>query len=142
MALGAAGAMQVAFEKTLRYALERQAFGRSVGHFQVIRHKLAEVATTIEAGRDLTYHALRSDLAGGDAVKEVTMAKLATQRASFDVMDTCWISTAETATWPSTGSRRGRRRPFGTDRWGTDEIMKEVLGRSLGLEWSRCAASS
>src|SRR5439155_10562245 len=87
MALGAVGAMQVAFDKTLRYALERQAFGRAIGHHQVIRHKLAEIATRIEAGRDITYHALRCYLNGGDAVKEVTMAKLATQRASFEVMD-------------------------------------------------------
>src|SRR5438270_5697526 len=64
MALGAVGAMQVAFEKTVAYALERNAFGRPIGHHQVIRHKLAEIATTIEAGRDLTYHALRRYLDG------------------------------------------------------------------------------
>ena len=50
MALGAVGAMQVAFERTLEYALERKAFGQEIGHHQVIRHKLAEIAVTIEAG--------------------------------------------------------------------------------------------
>jgi alkylation response protein AidB-like acyl-CoA dehydrogenase len=42
-----------------------------------------------EAGRDMTYAALRRHLAGADAVREVTMAKLATQRAAVDVIDAC-----------------------------------------------------
>src|SRR3954454_16882383 len=50
--IGAAGCVagaQRAFEMTREYALERQAFGRSIGHFQVIRHKFADMATKIEA---------------------------------------------------------------------------------------------
>jgi acyl-CoA dehydrogenase len=89
MALGAVGGMQAAFEKTLQYALERRAFGKPIGRHQAIRHKLAEIAVQIEAGRDVTYHALRLYLAGADAVREVTIAKLKTQRTAFDVMDTC-----------------------------------------------------
>src|SRR5947209_1714266 len=89
MALGSVGGMQAAFERTLEYALARSAFGRPIGKHQVIRHKLAEIATTIETGRALTYHALRLFVEGIDAVREVTMAKLHTQRAAFDVMDTC-----------------------------------------------------
>src|SRR5205807_8304046 len=75
MALGAVGGMQVAFEKTLKYAQERQAFGRPIGRHQAIRHQLAEIATVIEAGRDVTYHALRRYLINEDAVREVTIAK-------------------------------------------------------------------
>src|SRR5436190_347718 len=48
--IGAAGCVagaQRAFDMTREYALERQAFGRSIGHFQVIRHKFAEMATKI-----------------------------------------------------------------------------------------------
>src|SRR5438270_11889461 len=67
MALGAVGGMQVAFERTLRYALERRAFGKEIGKHQAIRHKLAEIAVKIEAGRDVTYSALRRYLDGGDA---------------------------------------------------------------------------
>ncbi len=52
MALGAVAAAQHCFELTLRYAAERQAFGRPISGFQVTRHKFAEMATTIEAGRD------------------------------------------------------------------------------------------
>lgn len=134
MALGAVGAMQVAFDKTLKFALEREAFGKPIGKHQAIRHKLAEIAVTIEAGRDVTYAALRRYLAGEDAVREVTIAKLATQRAAFEVMDTClqihggagYIAEYDI----ERAARDARLGPIGG---GTDEIMKEVLGRSLGL---------
>ena len=52
--IGAAGCVagaQRAFDRTLAYALERKAFGREIGHFQVIRHKFAAMATQIEASR-------------------------------------------------------------------------------------------
>jgi acyl-CoA dehydrogenase len=134
MALGAVGGMQVAFENTLRYAQERVAFGRPIGHFQAIRHKLAEVAVTIEAGRDVTYSALRRHVAGEDAVREVTIAKLATQRASFDVMDTCLqIHGGAGYTTEFDIERAARDARLGPIGGGTDEIMKEILGRSLGL---------
>ena len=51
MALGAVGAMQAIFERTRKYALQRRAFGKPIACHQVIRHKLAEIAITIEAGR-------------------------------------------------------------------------------------------
>ncbi len=134
MALGAVGAMQVAFENTLAFARERHAFGTAIGHHQAIRHKLAEIALTIEAGRDVTYAALRRYVAGQDATREVTIAKLATQRAAFQVMDTClqihggagYIADYEI----ERAARDARLGPIGG---GTDEIMKEILGRALGL---------
>jgi alkylation response protein AidB-like acyl-CoA dehydrogenase len=126
--------MAVAFEKTLSYALEREAFGRPIGKHQVIRHKLAEIATAIEAGRDITYHALRMYVTGQDAVREVTIAKLMTQRNAFEVMDAClqihggngYMAEYEI----ERAARDARLGPIGG---GTDEIMKEILGRSLGL---------
>jgi acyl-CoA dehydrogenase len=134
MALGSVGGMQSAFEKTLKYALERRAFGRPIGNFQAIRHKLAEIATTIEAGRDVTYSALRRYVAGEDAVREVTIAKLATQRAAFDVMDTCLQIHGGNGYMVEYGIERAARDArLGPIGGGTDEIMKEVLGRSLGL---------
>jgi len=134
MALGAVGGMQSAFEKTLAYALERKAFGREIGHFQVIRHKLAEIATTIEGGRDVTYSALRRYVAGEDAVREVTIAKLATQRASFEVMDSCLQIHGGNGYMQEYGIERAARDArLGPIGGGTDEIMKEILGRSFGL---------
>ncbi len=134
MALGAVGAMKVAFEKTLEYALEREAFGRPIGKHQAIRHKLAEIATTVEAGRDVTYHALRAYLAGQDAVREVTMAKLLTQRSAFDAIDTCLqIHGGNGYMTEYEIERAARDARLGPIGGGTDEIMSEILGRSLGL---------
>jgi acyl-CoA dehydrogenase len=134
MALGSVGGMQRAFEKTLEFALQREAFGRPIGKHQVIRHKLAEIALTIEAGRDVTYAALRRYVAGEDAVREVTIAKLATQRAAFDVMDSCLqIHGGAGYMVEYDIERAARDARLGPIGGGTDEIMKEILGRSLGL---------
>jgi acyl-CoA dehydrogenase len=134
MALGAVGAMQVAFDKTLKYAQEREAFGRPIGKHQAIRHKLAEIAVTVEAGRDVTYSALRRHVAGEDAVREVTIAKLATQRAAFEVMDICLqIHGGNGYMAEYDIERAARDARLGPIGGGTDEIMKEILGRSLGL---------
>ena len=130
----AVGAMNAAFENTLRFALDRRAFGRPIGRHQVIRHKLAEVALTVEAGRDVTYAALRRYVAGEDAVRDVTIAKLATQRAAFDVMDTCLqIHGGAGYMVEYDIERAARDARLGPIGGGIDEIMKEILGRSLGL---------
>src|SRR4029079_5795210 len=55
----AVGVAQAAFEAALRYSQERTQFGKPISEFQVIGHKLAHMATQIEAGRQLTYHAAR-----------------------------------------------------------------------------------
>jgi acyl-CoA dehydrogenase len=134
MALGSIGGMQRCFDRTLEYARERRAFGRPIGSHQVIRHKFAEMATTIEAGRDITYYALRLFVDGMDAVQEVTMAKLATQRAAFDVADTCLQIHGGAGYMKEYGIERAARDArLGPIGGGTDEIMKEILGKTLGL---------
>jgi acyl-CoA dehydrogenase len=134
MALGAVGGMQAAFERTLRYAHERTAFGRPIGSHQTIRHRLAEIAITIEAGRDVTYAALRRYVAGEDATREVTIAKLATQRAAFEVMDSCLQIHGGNGYMAEYGIERAARDArLGPIGGGTDEIMKEILGRAMGL---------
>ncbi len=122
MALGAIGAMQVCFDQTLAHA---------GGRGQAVRHAMAELAVRIEAGRAITYQALRRHLTGEDAVREVTMAKLATQRAAVDVIDTCLqIHGLDAPPELERALRDARLGPIGG---GTDEIMREILGRSLGL---------
>ena len=124
MALGAVGAMQACFEQTVAYAGSRRGG-------QAIRHLLAEIAVTIETGRAVTYSALRRFVAGEDAVREVTIAKLATQRAAFDAIDACvQIHGLDAPPELERAVRDARLGPIGG---GTDEIMKEILGRSLGL---------
>ena len=134
MALGAVGGMQRIFEQTLAYAKEREAFGRSIGRFQVIRHKFAEMSVKIEAGRSLTYAALRKFVAGEDAIREVTQAKLFTQRAICEVADEAIQIHGGYGYMREYGVERAYRDArLGPIGGGTDEIMKEILGRQLGL---------
>jgi acyl-CoA dehydrogenase len=134
MALGAVAAMQGLFEKTLQFAKDRQAFGRPLSGFQVTRHKFAEMATTIETGRALTYHALRLHHLGMDCTQEVTMAKLATQRAAFEVADQCLQIHGGAGYMVEYGVERAARDlRLGPIGGGTDEIMREILGKTLGL---------
>jgi alkylation response protein AidB-like acyl-CoA dehydrogenase len=71
----AVGVAQAAFEAALRYSKERTQFGKPISEFQVIGHKLAHMATQIEAGRQLTYHAARMKDTGKRADLEAGMAK-------------------------------------------------------------------
>jgi alkylation response protein AidB-like acyl-CoA dehydrogenase len=122
------------FEQTVRYALERSAFGKPIGKHQVIRHKLADMATTLEAGRSLTYHALRLFISGQDALREVTMAKLHTQRAACNVVDECLqIHGGAGYMKEYEIERAARDLRLGPIGGGTDEIMREILGKTMGL---------
>ena len=64
MALGAVGAMTIAWERTADFARERRAFGRPLSEHQAIRHKLADLATSVYTCRCVTYDALRRFVAG------------------------------------------------------------------------------
>jgi len=59
MSIGAIGAMDRLIEVSVNYAKERQAFGRPIGSFQAIRHKIAMMATRTEASRAFAYDTLR-----------------------------------------------------------------------------------
>jgi acyl-CoA dehydrogenase len=134
MALGAVGAMHAAIERTIAYTQERTAFGRELTGHQVVRHKLVDLATTAHTGRCLTYDALRRFVDGGDAVREVTMAKLFTQRACFEVMDGCLQLHGGAGYMREYGIERAARDArLGPIGGGTDEIMREILGKVLAL---------
>lgn len=134
MSLGTVASMQHAFDRTLQYAREREAFGRSIGKFQVIRHQFADMATTIHTARCLTYDALKRVHAGETATQEVTMTKLFTQRAAMDVVDACVQIHGGAGYMEEYGiERMYRDARLGPIGGGTDEIMREILGRSLGL---------
>ncbi len=134
MALGAVGAMHFAIERTIAFCRERRAFGKPLTGHQTVRHKLTELATTAHTGRCLTYDALRRFVDGENAVKEVTMAKLFTQRASFEVMDACLQLHGGAGYMREYDIERAARDArLGPIGGGTDEIMKEILGKVLGL---------
>jgi acyl-CoA dehydrogenase len=134
MALGAVGAMQLAWERTAAFSRERQTFGRPLSGHQTIRHKLVDLATSTYACRCVTYDALRRFVSGEEPWREVTMAKLLTQRAAFELMDACLQIHGGAGYmreyWVERAARDARLGPIGG---GTDEIMREILGRSLEL---------
>src|SRR5918997_1512484 len=135
--IGAAGCVagaQRAFDKTLAYAMERQAFGRSIGRFQVNRHMFADMATKIEAARQLVYTTAWRFANGEYPVREISMAKLYAARVACEVTDECL----------QIHGGAGYMREFGIERaWrdmrlnrigaGADEVMLDVIGKSYGL---------
>jgi acyl-CoA dehydrogenase len=134
MALGAVGAMQLAWERTASFARERRAFDRPLTGHQAIRHKLVDLATSAYTCRCVTYDALRRFVAGEEPWREVTMAKLLTQRAAFELMDACLQIHGGAGYmheyWVERAARDARLGPIGG---GSDEIMREILGRNLEL---------
>ncbi|HEY4281306.1 MAG TPA: acyl-CoA dehydrogenase family protein [Conexibacter sp.] len=135
--IGAAGCVsgaQLAFDKTLQYALERTAFGRQIGKFQVTRHKFAEMATKIESARQMVYTTAWRFNNGEYPVREISMAKLHAARIAVEVADECI----------QIHGGAGYMKEYGIERvWrdmrlnrigaGTDEVMLDVIGRSYGL---------
>jgi acyl-CoA dehydrogenase len=134
MALGSVGSMFNLLDTATRYAHERSAFGRPIGGFQTIRHKIAEMAVRAETGRAMTYNALRLFSEGHDAIREVTMAKLKTQRDAFQQADDTIQIMGGAGYMKEYGVERAARDlRLGPIGGGTDEIMKEILGKQLGL---------
>jgi alkylation response protein AidB-like acyl-CoA dehydrogenase len=133
-AAGAVAGAQNVFDRTLEYAKERQAFGRAIGHFQVIRHKFADMATKIETARQLTYTTAWRFQNGEYPVREITMAKLYASRIAVEVADECIQIHGGAGYMQEYGIERSwrdlRLNRIGA---GTDEIMLDVIGRSYGL---------
>ena len=134
MAIGAVGAMDGLIETSIAYANERQAFGRSISSFQAIRHKIAEMATTAAAAKTLTYDTLRRFNEGEQVIREVSMAKLMTQRALVDVADEALQIHGGYGYMKEYGIERALRDArLGPIGGGTDEIMKDIIGKTFGL---------
>jgi acyl-CoA dehydrogenase len=134
MSLGAVGAMQRLLETTIEYAQERKAFGRPIAGHQAIRHKITDMAVKLERGRAVTYNALRLFIEGHDAIKEVTAAKLVTQRDCFEVADDAvQIHGGAGYMREYDVERAARDARLGPIGGGTDEIMREILAKQLGL---------
>ncbi len=72
----AVGVAQAAFDAALRYSQERIQFGKPISDHQVIRHKLAHMATDIEAARRLCYYAAECKDRGGRSDLEAGYAKV------------------------------------------------------------------
>src|SRR5699024_5238332 len=76
IAAQALGISEGALEQAVAYAKEREQFGKAIAHHQGVSFKLADMATAVEAAKQLTYHAASLMENGKHCVKEVSMAKL------------------------------------------------------------------
>lgn len=76
VAAQAVGVARAALELSMAYASQRQAFGKPLAEHQAIAFLLADMATQVEAARQMTLHAARLQDAGLPAQKEASMAKL------------------------------------------------------------------
>jgi len=83
----AVGIAQGAYEAALRYSKQRKQFGRFISEFQAIQHKLADMATDIDASRLLTLRAAWMKDSGQNVNKESSMAKLFASETAVRVAD-------------------------------------------------------
>jgi acyl-CoA dehydrogenase len=136
VAIGAtslAGAEAV-FEQTLEYCKQRQAFGRPIGKFQHNRFVLAEIATEIAVARAFTDRTITEHNAGQLGAEEASMLKWWNTELCNRVVDRCVQlhgGYGYMLEYPVARAYLNAR--VQTIFGGTTEIMKEIIGRGLGL---------
>ena len=125
---------QLALEECLRYVPEREAFGKPLSKMQVIRHKLADMATQIEVSREFNYRVAAMIQAGIPVIKEVSMAKnFATRTSDFVTYEATQIFGGMGFMRESLVERLYRDNRILSIGGGTHEIMNEVIAKQLGL---------
>lgn len=124
-----------AFQVTLEYIKDREAFGRPIGVFQNSRFKMAEMRTQLDAAQVFVDHCTAMHLEGRLSADLAAQAKLLTSETEGRVVDECL----------QLHGGAGYMREYEISRHyadarisriyaGTSEIMKEIIGRSLGLD--------
>ena len=81
------GISQIAYSKSLAYAKARRSFGKPISEFQLIREKIADMKTGIDAGRLLYLYAARVKELGGDYASEASQAKVFATEMSLKACD-------------------------------------------------------
>jgi len=132
--LHAVAGCERALEDTIAYVQQRHAFDEPLSKKQVVRHKLADLATLIEAGRWLTYAACLKFRDREEAVKEISMVKLFTAEMAQKVAYDC----------VQLHGGYGYMREYPIERFfrdirlmtiggGTSEIMKEIIAKQMSI---------
>jgi alkylation response protein AidB-like acyl-CoA dehydrogenase len=128
------GLAQGAYDLAFRYAQEREQFGQAIARFQAVQFKLADMATEIEAGRQLVYKAAWLKDQGRPFAKEAAMAKLYTgllsNRAANDALQ---IHGGYGYMDEYAISRFYRDQKVLEIGEGTNEVQRMVIARHLGL---------
>ena len=122
---------QNAMERAKKYMKEREAFGRPIGKFQVIRHKLAKMAVSVEACRSLAFRAVAEFIEHGSAAfKIITIAKAFVCEESFKVINEALQIHGGWGYMEDYGLARALRDSrLMTIGGGTTEIMHEVISK-------------
>ncbi len=121
-----------AIEYSLQYMSERKAFGRTINKFQVLRHRIAQLVSEVEATKQFVLHCSRMHNDGKYAVKECSMAKLLASELSDKVSYQClqffggygYMEEYKIA-------RMFRDSRIGTIGGGTSEIMREIIAKMV-----------
>lgn len=125
------GLAEGAFEEAVKYARERTVFGRSIGEFQAIRHKLAEMYRDIEASRSILYRACATANPFPDpymaAIAKITVNEMSL-RVTSDAIQVHG-GYGFTDEFPVSRFYRGAR--YGTLGGGTTETLKELVGKKI-----------
>jgi alkylation response protein AidB-like acyl-CoA dehydrogenase len=128
----AVGIAQAAFEVARAYALERRAFGQRIGDFQAIQHKLADMATEIDAARLLVYRAAWAKQSGLPHTAEGAKAKLfASEMARRQTAEAIQILGGYGYTKEFPLERYFRDAKVTEIYEGTSEIQRLVIARQL-----------
>jgi alkylation response protein AidB-like acyl-CoA dehydrogenase len=126
------GVAQRAFELAIRYAQEREAFGKPIAKHQAIQFKLADMATKIEAARLLTRKAARMKDAGERSDLEAGMAKLLASETGKECVEECFrIHGGYGYSKEYEIERLYRDAPLLLIGEGTSEIQRMVIGKKL-----------
>jgi alkylation response protein AidB-like acyl-CoA dehydrogenase len=132
----ALGLGQRAFDDTLAYVKEREQFGRPIGSFQALKHRIADLATELECARLLTYDvAAKVDAnPGGLFPREASMAKLkASEVAKKVALEGMQMMGGYGYASEYDMERHVRTTLVSTIYGGTSEIQREIIAKTYGL---------
>lgn len=134
MAVMAVAASEKALEVTLEYVKERQAFGKAIGSFQANRHALAQLGAELSAARVYVDHCIMGVVEGTLTADEAAAAKLVTTELQWRIVDLCLQMHGGYGYMDEyLISRLWRDARVQRIYGGTSEIMREIVGRSMGL---------
>ncbi len=133
-AIGAQAAAEMILRDAIKYTKERSAFGRTISKFQHTRFKLAEMATEIEIGRAFVDRLIQDHMEKKDVVTETCMAKWWTTEMLKRTADQAlqfYGGYGYMLEYPICKDYMDVR--VQTIYAGTTEVMKEIIGRRMGL---------
>lgn len=125
---------EIALEASITYCRSREAFGRPVSGFQVTRHKLVDMATQVDIAREYTYRCAALMQAGKNPVKQVAMAKnFAAEVCEKVTREAIQLHGGMGYMREAMVERLHRDGKLLSIGGGTTEIMKEMIGKQMGL---------